>query len=98
MTPQAEKDTTRRAVLIGLALMLALCASAWAASEKVLYRFHGADGDVPVNVILGPDGALYRTTVTGGTNCLSTSNGCGVVFQLTPEAKGGWRETVLHDF
>ena len=85
------------AALIALTLTLALCATSWGASEKVLYRFHGSDGNGPVNVIIGPDGALYGTTVVGGANaCLS--NGCGVVFRLARGTGGGWHETVLHNF
>jgi len=98
MSAQTANNLTTRAILIRLALALALCATAWAASERVLYRFHGTDGWAPSSVIVGPDGALYGTTVTGGTNCLGAGNGCGVVFQLTREAKGTWNETVLHDF
>jgi uncharacterized repeat protein (TIGR03803 family) len=84
-------------MLAGLLLMLAVASGAWAASEKVLYAFQGTDGNGPVNVIIGPDGALYGTTVEGGTNsCLG--QGCGVVFRLARGADGEWRETVLHDF
>jgi len=97
MYPQAEPCATKRTILIGFALMLALCTTARAASEKVLYAFHGEDGNVPSSVIVGPDGVLYGTTVEGGANsCLG--QGCGVVFQLTRDANGRWRETVLHDF
>jgi uncharacterized repeat protein (TIGR03803 family) len=88
---------TVRALLIGLAIAAVLCTSSWAASEKVLYRFHGKDGNVPVNVIIGPGGVLYGTTVDGGANSCN-SNGCGVVFQLTRSSDGKWQETVLHDF
>jgi len=63
-------------------VMFSFCVPSWAASEKVLYRFHGNDGAGPVNVIIGPDGALCDTTVEGGANaCLGS--GCGVVFRLT---------------
>ena len=89
----------RRAILSGL-LVLAVCTVTWAASEKVLYAFHGKDGWGPTSVILGADGGLYGTTATGGANsCDGNSYGlCGVVFQLARGADGKWREEVLHDF
>jgi uncharacterized repeat protein (TIGR03803 family) len=42
-------------------------------------------------------GNLYGTTFYGGdgTTC---SNGCGVVFKLAPNSKGGWTETVPNYF
>ena len=84
------------AALIALTLTLVLCATSWAASENVLYRFHGKDGWSPNSVILGPDGALYGTTTGGGKNRCTL--GCGVVFRLVHGADGKWHETVLHDF
>jgi uncharacterized repeat protein (TIGR03803 family) len=92
LTPHSRIHMAVRLLLIGFALAV-LCATSWAASEKVLYRFHGTDGNGPVNVIIGPDGALYGTTVEGGNAC-----SCGVVFQLTHGPDGKWHEKVLHDF
>ena len=84
-------------MLAGVVLMLAVANGAWAASEKVLYAFHGTDGWLPTSVIVGADGALYGTTMNGGTSC-GQSDDCGVVFQLTRGSDGKWSETVLHDF
>ena len=86
--------------LVGLALILAVASGAWAASEKVLYAFHGTDGGFGGNVVVGPDGNLYGTTVYGGKNLCPGSGGlgCGVAFRLTQGAGGKWRETVLHAF
>ena len=78
-------------------MLAAFCATSWAASEKVLYRFHGADGNVPGSVIQGPDGALYGTTGEGGANPCQ-GQGCGVIFRLTQGTDGKWREAVLHNF
>jgi uncharacterized repeat protein (TIGR03803 family) len=56
----------------------------------VLHRFTGGkDGSNPVTgLILDAAGNLYGTTVAGG------AKGLGVVFKLTPSAKGGWNESV----
>jgi uncharacterized repeat protein (TIGR03803 family) len=64
-----------------------------------LYDFHGGDdGSNPyASVTVGPDGALYGTTLNGG-------GGQGTVFKLTPPARFchqvlcTWTETVLHRF
>lgn len=77
-------------------------------TETILYSFKGGstDGDFP-HASLFRDGAgnLYGTTVTGGivaTGCnagsLSSPEGCGIVFKLTPTPTGQWTETVLHRF
>ena len=66
-----------------------------AATEKVLHSFQAyLDGDgSEANASLTFDGAgnLYGTTPYGGL-------GYGVVFELSPKAKGGWSETILYTF
>lgn len=68
--------------------------SAW--TETVLHNFTGgSDGDTPqAAVIIGKNGVLYGTTLSGGTSAL------GTVFQLTPPASpgGAWTEKVLYSF
>jgi uncharacterized repeat protein (TIGR03803 family) len=65
--------------------------------ESVLYEFTGMDGSQPNSVILDAAGNLYGTTALGGKlNC--SPLGCGVVFKLAPNSKGGWNEIVLHTF
>jgi uncharacterized repeat protein (TIGR03803 family) len=66
-----------------------------------IYTFHGDDGGGPqAGVTLGPDGAIYGTTLYGGGNQCGMS--CGVVFKLTPPASFcrmvlcPWTETVLY--
>jgi len=68
---------------------------AQAAHESVLYNFGGddlGDGSQP-NSRLTSDGAgnFYGTTQYGGL-------GYGTVFELSPNGKKGWNETILHTF
>ncbi len=65
---------------------------AW--TESVLHSFtDGADGGLLFGgLTFDPAGNLYGTTYSGGTY------GYGVVFQLTPNPGGSWREKVLHRF
>jgi uncharacterized repeat protein (TIGR03803 family) len=62
----------------------------------VLHSFGSAgDGTAPIGgLILGPNGALYGATSTGGA-----FNG-GAVFALAPPSKpgGSWSETVIYNF
>lgn len=43
-------------------------------------------------VVFDGAGNLYGATYEGG------SAGCGIVFELTPTASGGWKEKTLHSF
>ena len=63
-------------------------------SEKVLHSFgNGNDGHLPVsNLIFDSAGNLYGTTQAGG------ANSAGTVFELMPQAGGGWKEKILHSF
>jgi uncharacterized repeat protein (TIGR03803 family) len=81
-------------------LLLIAAGQARAASEKVLYTFHGNDGWNGSGIIVAPNGDLYGTTAYGGNSniCQYTSWGCGLVFRLRPGANGNWHETVLHKF
>jgi len=69
-------------------------------TERVLYSFMGgSDGLGPSSLLVGNDGNLYGTTISGGDlNCNSGyGGGCGTVFQLSPSGSG-WTKTVLHTF
>jgi uncharacterized repeat protein (TIGR03803 family) len=72
------------------AVSLALCAGgAQAQSFHTLYRFHGADGRVPMApLVVDGAGNIYGTTNRGGTDDI------GTVFRLAP----GRSEGVLHSF
>jgi uncharacterized repeat protein (TIGR03803 family) len=68
-------------------------------TETVIHNFAGqggGDGADPFDsgVTIGKSGALFGTTIAGGT-----ASG-GTVYELTPPRKGAtqWSETVLHSF
>jgi len=73
-----------------------LIASAFASTEKVVYRFQDTpDGATPyASLVADSAGNLYGTTALGG------SNHDGTVFELSPPATAGgaWTETVLYSF
>ena len=68
---------------------------------NVIYTFTGGtDGGVPAtDLVFDKSGNLYGTTSYGGDlQCsIASSAGCGVVFELTPNA-GVWAETTLYAF
>jgi uncharacterized repeat protein (TIGR03803 family) len=63
-------------------------------TETVIHSFgNGTDGISPrANLVLDKVGNLYGTTMLGGA-----SSG-GTVFEISPQTKGGWKETVLYNF
>jgi uncharacterized repeat protein (TIGR03803 family) len=70
-------------------------------TETILYNFTGSSdgGDPSASLIFDSAGNLYGTAYHGGdTNCGYYGNGCGVVFELSPNGNGTWTETVLHTF
>jgi len=62
-------------------------------TENILHGFTGGkDGGNPNGyLVFDAAGNLYGTAGSGGA-------GYGVVFKLTPNSNGGWKETVLHGF
>jgi uncharacterized repeat protein (TIGR03803 family) len=73
-----------------------------AQTESVLHSFtdNGMDGYRPVaGLILDAAGNLYGTTPYGGVyGDVSLFYSGGTVFELRPNADGGWAEEVLHSF
>jgi uncharacterized repeat protein (TIGR03803 family) len=65
----------------------------WTATT--LYTFlAGNDGNNPqVGVVADYAGNLYGTTLFGGGG-----TNCGTVYELSPQANGGWTEKILHSF
>jgi uncharacterized repeat protein (TIGR03803 family) len=64
-------------------------------TEKVLYSFggNGTDGFAPYSgLVFDAAGNLYGTAYYGGAYSR------GTVFELSPQAGGGWTEQVLHSF
>jgi uncharacterized repeat protein (TIGR03803 family) len=81
----------------GTVFELSPSASGWAL--QTLYSFQGgSDGTQPIDTTLAFDstGNLYGVTDQGGNN--SCNFGCGIVFELSPVAGGGWSEKVLYAF
>jgi uncharacterized repeat protein (TIGR03803 family) len=89
-------------VLVGFALFTILIShatQAWAATEQVIHRFSYPNGSIlpeydhpPSPLISDAAGNLYGTTGYGGPFNV------GTVFELTPNAAGGWIYNLLHAF
>jgi uncharacterized repeat protein (TIGR03803 family) len=71
--------------------------------DSVIYSFTGgADGGLPSVLIFDKTGNIYGSGADGGIldDCWSGYGpmGCGVVFQLSPQSNGKWKETALYAF
>jgi len=67
----------------------------WAAQSLAV--FGGTNGVGPwQSPVFGADGNLFGTTQRGGTT--RYCGDCGVLYELSPNGGGAWRETVLYDF
>lgn len=67
-------------------------------SEKVLHRFAGSDGFLPLaNLVWDASGNLYGSAEYGGDNrCVG--GGCGTIFKLSRGNGTRWRFSVLYAF
>jgi len=83
---------------LGTVFMLSPNAGSW--TESVLYSFAGgSDGEYPQSPVTLRKGNLYGMTYAGGGNyCIGAPSGCGVIFELVSDRKGGWSEKVLYQF
>jgi uncharacterized repeat protein (TIGR03803 family) len=84
------------------AITFSLAVRAQAQTETVLYSFFGgADGGSPSAALISDSaGNFYGVAESGGVttgNC-TNNQGCGVIFELSPNGTGGWTETVLYTF
>jgi uncharacterized repeat protein (TIGR03803 family) len=83
----------------GVVFELSPQAGSW--SYEVLYSFGAypasGDGFAPDSpIVFDKQGNIYGTTNEGGVpGCFQ---GCGTVFELSPDGKGGWTEQLLHEF
>ncbi len=71
-------------------------------TQTILYTFTGApDGQQPAGTLtFDAAGNIYGVTNGGGNKSKPcwTTQGCGVVYRLSPNSSGGWTETVLYAF
>jgi uncharacterized repeat protein (TIGR03803 family) len=71
-------------------------AKSWTAT--VLLSFDYADGINPTSKLtFDKAGSLYGTTEQGG-GIHSCSGFCGLVFKLTPQPDGSWKDSTIHSF
>jgi len=79
-----------------------MCASAAGQNNfKVLHSFAGYPNDGAhsiSDVAFDNRGNLYGTTAGGGSGYGCGDDGCGTVFELSPQQDGSWTETVIHNF
>ena len=63
-------------------------------TQTVIHTFTGgSDGSGPGSpVVIDEHGNVWGTTPTGG------ADGMGVVYELAPDATGGWKQRVIHTF
>jgi uncharacterized repeat protein (TIGR03803 family) len=59
---------------------------------KVIHTFNGRNGHDPLWIKFDKAGNLY------GTTYWDDAGGYGVVFKLTPNPDGSWKETIVHRF
>jgi uncharacterized repeat protein (TIGR03803 family) len=87
-----------RGMVAVLVVTLILIPKSWAATrERVLHTFNIATAGGPVSgLAMDANGNLYGTTRLGGLG--SCTEGCGVVFKLTRNSKGGVTYSVIHSF
>lgn len=67
-------------------------------TEKVIHYFNGQNGQGPQGLIFDAAGNLYGGTRYGGLLGLCFNIGCGVAYELTPNANGGWQQTRIFKF
>lgn len=80
-----------------VALVFCLQLNSAAQTDQILHSFSGTDGShANGTLVFDQAGNLYGTTQQGGTGC--GGRGCGLVFELSPQAGGTWSYQVIHTF
>ncbi len=68
-------------------------------TEKIIHYFDGNTGNGPVGgLTFDAAGNLYGTTSFGGILRDCSNQGCGVVFELSPNSSGIWQQSRLYNF
>ena len=82
----------------GSAYKLSPGSNGWKLSILHEFTCENGDGCDPyAGPIMGAAGNLYGTTAYGGGSS-RCGEGCGTVYELSPQAHGRWKETILHRF
>lgn len=80
----------------GMVFELSPVSGGW--KERVLHYFTGKiDGGLPQALAFDSSVHLYGAAGLGGNRTYCTQ-GCGLIFRLTPSSDGVWHESVLHNF
>ncbi len=90
-----------KACILSILLVLLGSNLSFAQHFKVLHSFSGYPNDGAhsiSDVVFDKNGNLYGTTAGGGNGTGCGENGCGMVFELSPNNDGTWTETVIHSF
>lgn len=93
--------TTSTCLAVGCGTIFELSPNGSGGWQKItLHEFIGGeDGSAPDGgLVLDASGNLYGTAIQGGGTCSALKAGCGTAFELTPQADGRWKETILHRF
>jgi uncharacterized repeat protein (TIGR03803 family) len=86
--------------IVCVSLIMMLAQAAHGQSYKVLHNFNPNNGDgyfVSGGLALDGSGNVYGTAAEGGLT-VCPAEGCGVVFELSPNADGTWSEALIHLF
>jgi uncharacterized repeat protein (TIGR03803 family) len=81
--------------LFAFAALMCVVAAGQAANYKVIHSFSGYPNDIehPIGaVVFDSAGNMYGVGPGGG------NDNDGAVFELSPDGRGGWTETILYDF
>jgi uncharacterized repeat protein (TIGR03803 family) len=67
---------------------------------RLLHRFNSTNGATPEGVVLDSSGNLFGATAYGGSGSCPgpVTNGCGLVYELSPVTGGSWHEKLVKGF